>query len=170
MALTRCTESSSQSSSMTSITLICDDSSINAQYPLYRLWHRIVFQKYKCIPLASRIRLRDQKGLQEFWGIGYKIFEFAVHGVYRDDGIFADVGMTIFQAGTADRDQQLRVFGNFFVGNGGLHREYIRLNVAGDNHHEVREKRIQFHTVLTISFRIALLYVRSAKSYDNWIN
>jgi hypothetical protein len=74
-----------------------------------------------------------QKGLQEFWGIGYEIFELAVDGVYRDDGIFADVGVTMFQAGAADRDQrfkEFRVVGNFFWQQQRL-REYIRLNVAG---------------------------------------
>jgi hypothetical protein len=62
----------------------------------------------------------------------------------------------MFQAGAADRDQWLeesRVFGYLFGGNGGLHCEYICLNVPGGNHHEIRGKRIQFHIVLTISFR-----------------
>ena len=70
-------------------------------------------QKHECIPLASRVRLRRQEGLQEFWSIGYEIFEFAVDGVYREDGVFADVGMTMFQAGAADRDQRFEEFSIF---------------------------------------------------------
>jgi len=128
-----------------------------------------VRQKYECVPLTSCVRLR-QKGPQEFWGIRYEIFEFAVDGVYCDDGMFADVGVTMFRAGAGNRDQRLEefhVFGYLFGGNGGLHREYIRLNVPGDNHHEVRGKRIQFHIVLTISFRTASLYVQLAQSHGS---
>jgi len=53
--------------------------------------------------------------------------------------------VTMFQAGAADRDQRLEefcVFGYLFEGNGGLHCEYIHLNVPGDNHPEVRGKQI----------------------------
>jgi hypothetical protein len=69
-----------------------------------------VHQQHECIPLASRIR---QEGLQEFWSIGYEIFKFAVDGVYIEDSVFSDVGVTMFQAGAADRDQWFEEFSVF---------------------------------------------------------
>jgi len=53
------------------------------------------------------------------------------------DSVFADVGMTIFQAGVADGDQQFEVF-SVFGGNRELCHRYICLNVAGGNHHNIR--------------------------------
>src|ERR1700691_2266724 len=38
-------------------------------------------QKHECVPLASRVRLRRQGSLQEFWSIGYEVFKIAVNGV-----------------------------------------------------------------------------------------
>ena len=46
-----------------------------------------------------------------FWSIGYEIFEFVVDGVYREDGVFADVGVTVLHAGVADRDQWSKELG-----------------------------------------------------------
>jgi len=67
-----------------------------------------VCQKHECVPLASR---RCKEGLQEFWSIGHEIFEFAVDGVYHENSVFADVRVTMFQAGVADRDQWFEEFG-----------------------------------------------------------
>jgi len=49
--------------------------------------------------------------LQEFWSIGYEIFEFAVDGVYREEGVFSDVVVTMFHAGVADQDQRFDELG-----------------------------------------------------------
>jgi hypothetical protein len=67
-----------------------------------------VRRKHECVPLASR---RCKEGLHDFWSIGYEIFEFAVDGVYREDGIFADVGVTMFHEGVADQDQRFEKLG-----------------------------------------------------------
>jgi hypothetical protein len=73
---------------------------------------------------------------KEFSSIGYEIFKFEVDGVYREDGIFADVGVTMFQAGVVHWDQRFKEF-CVFGGNGGLRRGYIRSDVARDNHHKI---------------------------------
>jgi hypothetical protein len=44
------------------------------------------------------------------------MFEFTIDGVYCEDGIFADVGVTVLEAGAADwyeRFEELGVFGYF---------------------------------------------------------
>jgi hypothetical protein len=74
--------------------------------------------------------------------------------------------MMIFQAGVADGDQRFEEFG-VFGGNGELRRRYICLNVAGDNHHNIRGRWMQFRITLTRSFHIALLYMRSAVVSQN---
>ena len=75
----------------------------------------------------------------------------------------------MFQAGAADRDQRFEEF-DVVGGNGGLRHGYICLDVAGNNHHKVRGRRIRFRITLTRLVCIALLYVRSAESHGNWIN
>lgn len=39
------------------------------------------------------------------------MLEFAVDCVDREDGVFADVGVAVFEAGTADWDKWLEEFG-----------------------------------------------------------
>jgi hypothetical protein len=72
----------------------------------------------------------------------------------------------MFQAEAVDRDQQFEEFG-IFGGNGGLRCGYIRLDVAGDNHHKIRGRRIRFRITLTRSFRIASLYVQIRYTYQH---
>jgi hypothetical protein len=81
--------------------------------------------------------------------------QVVIDSVYSEGSVFADVGVMMFQAGTTDRDQQLEEFGVF----GNLRCGYICLDVAGDNHHKIRGRRIRFHRTLTRSFHIVLLYV-----------
>jgi hypothetical protein len=64
-----------------------------------------VSQEHKCIALACSIRLGRQEGLHEFGGIRDKVFKLAVDGVYGEDGVFANVGVTMLEAGTTDGDE-----------------------------------------------------------------
>ena len=67
-------------------------------------------QEHKCVPLARRVRLGREERLHEFRSIGYEVLEFAVDCVDREDGVFADVGVAVFEAGTADWDKWLEEF------------------------------------------------------------
>jgi len=71
------------------------------------LWHHILDQKYKRVPLAGRVGLCGKEGPQELWEIGYGNFELAV---YRKDVIFVDVGHGV-QVGGTDRNQRFDAFG-----------------------------------------------------------
>jgi hypothetical protein len=42
--------------------------------------------------------------LHEFWGIGDEVFEGAVDGEEGEDGVFADVGVSVLEAGTTGGD------------------------------------------------------------------
>jgi hypothetical protein len=57
--------------------------------------------------------------MQEYWSIEYNISKLAIDGIYHEDGVSADVGVTMFQAGATDWDQQLKESG-IFVGSRGL--------------------------------------------------
>src|ERR1700685_4272135 len=68
-------------------------------------------QKHKRVPLARCVRLGRQERLHEFWSIGYEVFEFAVDSVYCKDGVFADVGVAVFEAGATEWDEGFEKFG-----------------------------------------------------------
>jgi hypothetical protein len=70
-------------------------------------------QKHKRIPLARRVRLRRKESLQELRGIGDEVFKFTIDGVYCEDGVFADIRVTVFEAGAADWDERFEEFGVF---------------------------------------------------------
>jgi hypothetical protein len=86
--------------------------------------------KHECVPLPSRVQLHRQEYLPGFWSIEYEVFEYAVDGICREDGVVVDVGVTVFQAGAADRDRRFKESG-IFIGNGGLCCGYIHLDAAG---------------------------------------
>lgn len=52
--------------------------------------------------------------MNQFWGIWYEMLEFAINGVYSEDSILSDVGMTMFKtcaAGGNEGFKKLHVFG-----------------------------------------------------------
>jgi hypothetical protein len=54
--------------------------------------------------------------LHQLWSVGYQIFEFSINGVDGENGIFANVGVTMLKTGTAGWDkrfEQFGVLGNF---------------------------------------------------------
>lgn len=42
--------------------------------------------------------------MNEFGGVGDEMFEFAVDGVYGEDGVFTDVGVSMLEARSTDRN------------------------------------------------------------------
>ena len=74
---------------------------INAQHVFHRAGHRAVRKEDKSVAFATRVALRHKEGLYEFWGVGYEVLKCAIDGVDGEDGVFADVGVSVFEAGAA---------------------------------------------------------------------
>lgn len=67
-------------------------------------------QEHKRVTLARRIALHSEEGLEELWCVRNEGLVFAVDGVDGKDGVFADVGVTVLEAGATDWDERLEEF------------------------------------------------------------
>ena len=81
--------------------------------PLDRLRHGAVREEDERIPLARRVGLGREERLDELGRIGDQVLELAVDGVDREDGVLADVGVSMFEAGAADWDEGFEDFDVF---------------------------------------------------------
>ena len=72
------------------------------------LGHRALREEHERIPLARRVGLRGEEGLDEFGRVGNEMLEFAVDGVHCEDRVLAHVRVSVLQAGAAGRDQRLQ--------------------------------------------------------------
>jgi hypothetical protein len=77
----------------------------HAQHIFHSLGHRAISQKHESVPFTRRVRFGSEEGLNEFRRVGDEVLEFAVDGVYGKDGVLADVGMAMFETGSADGDE-----------------------------------------------------------------
>ena len=75
------------------------------------LWHIAVRQKHKCVALARRVRFRHKESVHELCRVWNEVFEFAVDGVEREDGVLANVGMAMFEALATSWDEGFEQFG-----------------------------------------------------------
>lgn len=86
---------------------------VYAQDVLHRLRHRTICEEDKGVALACRIALRGEERLYELGRVGNEVFILPVDGVHGEDGVLADVGVTVFEARAAGWDewlQKLRIF------------------------------------------------------------
>jgi hypothetical protein len=65
-----------------------------------------VREEHESVALAGCVRFGCKKSLHELWRVRDEVLEFAVDGVYGEDGILADVRMAVFEARTAGRDER----------------------------------------------------------------
>ena len=79
------------------------------------------------VALAGGVALGNKESLHELRSVRYKVFEFAVDRIQGKNCVFADVGMSMFEACAACRYQW---FQQFSILSDFLRPEYIRLGVA----------------------------------------
>jgi hypothetical protein len=81
---------------------------MHLRYVFDSLWHSAVCKEYKCIALACGVRFGSQERLDELWRVRNEGFVLSVNGVYRENGAFSNVGMSVFKTRPADRNQRLK--------------------------------------------------------------
>lgn len=58
---------------------------------LHGLGHRTVRKEHERVPLAGRVGLSSEEGLDEFWPIRNEVLMFAVDGIDGEDSILPHV-------------------------------------------------------------------------------
>ena len=74
------------------------------------LRHGALREEHERIPLARRVRLRGEEGLDEFGRVGNEMLEFTVDGVHCEDCVLAHVRVSVLKACAACRDERLEQF------------------------------------------------------------
>lgn len=72
---------------------------------LHGLRHRAIRKENECVALACCVGLGREEGLDEFWCIRDEVLEFTIDVVHGENSVLADVGVTVFEAGTACGDE-----------------------------------------------------------------
>lgn len=63
-------------------------------------------EENKSISLARCVRLGGKESLHELGRVGNEVLKFAIDRVNRENGIFADIGVTVFETSAASRDKR----------------------------------------------------------------